>query len=87
MEKLSSIKAHFDGVNIVPDEPVKLRPGTALIVDIRQEVLTSANARSGMRPEQRAAFEQLFAEVDGDPIIDTEVLHRDAADEEQGYGY
>ena len=32
--RIPPIKAHFDGKFIVPDEPVDLRPGEHLIVDV-----------------------------------------------------
>ena len=36
MSEVISIKAHYDGENIVPDEPLKLRKGTAIIINIKE---------------------------------------------------
>lgn len=37
MSETFSIRAHFDGKTIVPDEPVDLPHGSALVVDIRPD--------------------------------------------------
>ena len=48
-----SIKAHFDGEAIIPDEPVDLPRGRALVVDIREA--------ESEHPDQPDGEESVFA--------------------------
>ena len=69
-----TIRAHFDGAVIVPDEPVDLPPGESLVVEVRP-------IRSGDRElaqKQREAMEELFSRPIYGLTIPAEALSRES---------
>ena len=77
-----TIRAHFDGKVIVPDEPVALPTGTPLTVRVEQETFVPA-ARATME-QRRAAFEAFIANANAHPVpylsdeaIRTESIYED----------
>ena len=61
-----TIRAHFDGKVIVPDEPVMLPEGTPLTVRIEQEAFVPAE-RATME-QRRAAFKAFIANAHAHPV-------------------
>lgn len=82
MSEVISIRAHFDGKTIVPDEPVNLPANTALVINIRTgapdaalEEPTTPKART---PEQQLeGIKRLAAMMEGLPAIPLEALRRE----------
>ena len=61
-----TIRAHFDGKVIVPDEPVTLPAGTPLTIRVEQE--TFVPAERATLEQQRAAFEASLARAHARPV-------------------
>lgn len=72
-----TIRAHFDGKVIVPDEPVTLPAGTPLTVRVEPETFVPAE-RATMEQRQ-AAFESFLANARAHPVpsLSDEAIHPD----------
>jgi hypothetical protein len=81
-----TIRAHFDGTVIVPDEPVNLPVGKPLDVDVREpangvspEVAAAMEAAKdpAVRAKRLAALREFLALTANDPVIPVELLRRE----------
>ena len=72
-----TIRAHFDGKVIVPDEPLTLPTGTPLTIQIEQETFVPAE-RATME-QRKAAFEEFIARAHARPVpsLTDEQISRD----------
>lgn len=61
-----TIRAHFDGKVIVPDEPLALPAGTPLTVRVERETFVPAE-RATME-QRKAAFESFIARARARPV-------------------
>ena len=72
-----TIRAHFDGKVIVPDEPVELPAGTPLTIRVEPEAFVPAE-RATME-QRKAAFESFLANARAHPVpsLTDEQIHPD----------
>lgn len=81
MSDVISIRAHFDGKTIVPDEPVDLPPNTALIIDIRagEDTASSASEKpsASIVERQLLGIQRIAKMMEGLPEIPLEALRRE----------
>lgn len=77
MNEIKTIRAHFDGKTIVPDEPVNLPKNSALVVDIRSGEVTDSADRQAIIDRQIAGLKRLKAMAAKDPVISVEQLRRE----------
>lgn len=73
-----TIRAHFDGKVIVPDEPVALPRDTALRISV--ETAATAPVPSTSPEEQQAAFDAFVANARAHPVphLSDEATRRDS---------
>lgn len=83
-----TIRAHFDGTVLVPDEPVNLPVNTPLDIDVRQTAPVSSSATAGLecsgdqqsiadRSRRRAALQRFAAHAVSGTDIPAGLLRRE----------
>lgn len=86
MSKTVSINAHFDGKSFVPDEPVNISPGEAVVLDIHktanpkieQEITEpTLSPKFKTADERKAALQRVIEMMQGLPEIPLEALRRE----------
>jgi len=79
MSQSISIRAHFDGKAIVPDEPVELKANDSLIIDIHRvsnETPVKKDPSQFTPEEQLAALRELLTLMKDNPDIPLEATRR-----------
>lgn len=71
-----AIHAHFDGVVIVPDEPVDLPVGTKVTVQLPQQ--SDSGHPTSQEIERRLASMKMLAGAFSGPSLSDEALRRDS---------
>lgn len=76
MSESISIKAHFDGKTIVPDEPVNLQANESIIIDIHRQHTGDKKLLEKSPEEQRVALMKLLDFMKDFPEVPLEATRR-----------